>query len=92
VGGVAAGAAWPLFTHLELRGVPAAADRQVRDGRVLAAEGALGVAAELDLAEAHAERVVGEEPADQGRPAYRIQAGMTTGDQTTSSSTVSNDC
>src|SRR5439155_20679102 len=41
-------------------------DGEVRDARLLAAHRALGIAPELDLAEAHAERVVGQEPPDQG--------------------------
>src|SRR5439155_25331719 len=40
-------------------------DGEVRDARVLAAHRALGIAPELDLAEAHAARVVGQEPPDQ---------------------------
>src|SRR5437867_7199754 len=41
-------------------------DGEVRDARVLAAHRALGIVPELDLAEANAERVVGQEPTDQG--------------------------
>src|SRR6187431_1672058 len=43
----------------------AAVDREIRDRRVLAAERALRVATQLDLAEAHAEGVVGEQTPDQ---------------------------
>src|SRR5262249_57036419 len=40
-------------------------DREILDGGRRPAQRALGIAAQPDLAEAHAERVVGEEPADQ---------------------------
>src|SRR5215475_4112953 len=40
-------------------------DREIATGRVLAAQRALRVAPQLDFAETHAERVVGEETADQ---------------------------
>src|SRR5206468_8093955 len=42
-----------------------AMDREVPDARMLAAHRALRIAPKLDLAEAHAEGVVGQEPADQ---------------------------
>src|SRR5207249_2620277 len=40
---------------------------ELRHGRVRAADGTLGVLAELELAEAHAERVEQEEPSDERR-------------------------
>src|SRR4029453_10437292 len=42
-----------------------AMDGEIADGRMLAADGALGVASQLDLTEAHAERIVGQEPSDE---------------------------
>src|SRR5881397_3553481 len=42
-----------------------AMDGKIADGRMLAADGALGVALQLHLAEAHSQRVVGEEPSDE---------------------------
>src|SRR5947209_17386423 len=38
---------------------------QLRDGRMRAARGALGIFAQLELAEAHAERIHQQQPADE---------------------------
>src|SRR5205823_7833446 len=48
------------------RGRALAMDGEIRDARMLAAHGALRIAAEPDLTHAHAEGVVGHQPADQG--------------------------
>src|SRR6266545_2182624 len=48
------------------RGAPLAMNREIGDARMLAAHRALGIPAQLDFAEAHAERIVGQEPPDEG--------------------------
>src|SRR6266849_10197465 len=67
LGGDASGRRLPVTVRRSLTGGACAVsvDREILDRRRGPAEGALGIAPQPDLAEAHAERVVGQKPPDQ---------------------------